>query len=300
MVSEPLPSLEALRCFSEAARLLNFRAAARAVGLTPAALGQRIRQLEDMLDAKLFHRTTRTVTLTEEGLALLPYAHRTLDAAAECVRAGRGEVGPPPMELTLGTRHELGLSWVMPLLPRLRKAQPGLTVHMYFGSGPDLIHRVRTLQIDCAVTSSLLTDPKLDAVRLHEERYVFVGAPRLMKQLPLQSGKDAGRHTLIDITPDLALYRYFRNGPGANELQFGRVLRMGTIAAIRHMVLRGEGIAVLPEYFVGPDLEAQRLVRIMPGVELLADYFRLVFRGDDPRRTVYERIAQAMLLEPLR
>jgi DNA-binding transcriptional LysR family regulator len=299
-VSEPLPSLEALRCFAEAARLLNFRAAARAVGLTPAALGQRIRQLEEMLDAKLFHRTTRTVTLTEEGLALLPYAHRTLDAASECVRAGRGEVGPPPMELTLGTRHELGLSWVMPLLPRLRKAQPGLTVHMYFGSGPDLIHRVRTLQIDCAVTSSVLTDPKLDAVRLHEERYVFVGAPRLVRQTPLSSGADASNHTLIDITPDLALYRYFRNGPGANALQFGKVLRMGTIAAIRHMVLRGEGVAVLPEYFVRPDVDGERLVRIMPQVELLSDYFRLVFRGDDPRRTVYERIAQAMLQEPLR
>jgi LysR family transcriptional regulator, glycine cleavage system transcriptional activator len=299
-VAEPLPSLEALRCFAEAARLLNFRAAARAVGLTPAALGQRIRQLEEMLDAKLFHRTTRTVTLTEQGLALLPYAHRTLDAASDCVRAGRGEVGPPPMELTLGTRHELGLSWVLPLLPRLRKAQPGLTVHVYFGSGPDLIHRVRTLQIDCAVTSSVLTDPKLDAVRLHEERYVFVGAPRLVRHAPLAAPRDAPRHTLIDVTPDLALYRYFRDGPGASELQFGKVLRMGTIAAIRHLVLRGEGVAVLPEYFVGPDLEAERLVRIMPSVHLQSDYFRLVFRGDDPRRTVYERIAHAMLQESLK
>jgi DNA-binding transcriptional LysR family regulator len=299
-VSEPLPSLEALRCFAEAARLLNFRAAARAVGLTPAALGQRIRQLEELLEAKLFHRTTRTVTLTEEGLALLPYAHRTLEAASECVRAGRGEVGPPPMELTLGTRHELGLSWVLPLLPRLRKAQPGLTLHMYFGSGPDLVHRVRTLQIDCAVTSSVLTDPKLDAVRLHEERYVFVGAPRLMRSTPMLSAADARRHRLVDVTPDLALYRYLRDGPDATELHFERLLCMGTIAAIRHLVLRGEGLAVLPEYFVAPDLEAGRLLRLLPHIQLQSDYFRLVFRGDDPRRTVYERIAGAMLLEPLK
>ncbi|HKE14847.1 MAG TPA: LysR family transcriptional regulator [Kofleriaceae bacterium] len=299
-MSESLPSLEALRCFAEAARLLNFRAAARAVGLTPAALGQRIRQLEELLDAKLFHRTTRTVTLTEEGLALLPYAHRALEAASECVRAGRGEVGPPPMELTVGTRHELGLSWVMPLLPRLRRAQPGLTVHVYFGSGPDLIHRVRTLQIDCAVTSSMLTDPKLDAVRLHEERYVFVGAPKLVRAAPLHKPADAPRHTLIDVTADLSLYRYLRDGPSSTELHFGKVLRMGTIAAIRHLVIRGEGVAVLPEYFVRPDLEAGRLARLMPHVELLSDYFRLVFRGDDPRRTVYERIAQVMLVDPLK
>jgi LysR family transcriptional regulator, glycine cleavage system transcriptional activator len=188
----------------------------------------------------------------------------------------------------------------MPLLPRLRKSQPGLTLHMYFGSGPDLIHRVRTLQIDCAVTSSVLTDPKLDAVRLHEERYVFVGAPRLVRATPLANGRDTPRHTLIDVTPDLALYRYLRDGPGGSELQFGRVLRMGTIAAIRHLVVRGEGVAVLPEYFVAPDLATERLVRLMPQVPLLSDYFRLVFRGDDPRRTVYERMAQSMLLEPLK
>ena len=299
-MTEALPSLEALRCFAEAARLLNFRAAARSVGLTPAALGQRIRQLEDMLEVKLFHRTTRTVTLTEEGLALLPYAHRTLEAAADCVRAGRGEVGPPPMELTLGTRHELGLSWVVPILPRLRRAQPGLTLHVYFGSGPDLVHRVRSLQIDCAVTSAVLTDPKLDGLKLHEERYVFVGAPRLLKQTPLDGPGDAARHTLVDVTADLALYRYFRDGSGAPEMQFGHVLRMGTIAAIRHLVLRGEGVAVLPEYFVQPDLDQNRLERVLPEVQPAADYFRLVFRSDDPRRSVYERMVHAMLQEPLR
>jgi LysR family glycine cleavage system transcriptional activator len=299
-VSEQLPSLDALRCFSEAARLLNFRAAARAVGLTPAALGQRIKQLEDLLDARLFHRTTRTVTLTEEGLALLPYAQRTLEAAADCVRAGRGEVGPPPMELTLGTRHELGLSWVMPLLPRLRKAQAGLTLHVYFGSGPDLVHRVRSLQIDCAVTSTVLTDPKLDSIKLHEERYVFVGAPKLLKQIPLADPRNAERHTLVDVTPDMALFRYFRDGNGAPPMQFGKVLRMGTIAAIRHLVLRGDGLAVLPEYFVQPDLDADRLVRLFPSVTLQSDHFRLVFRSDDPRRSAYERMGQAMLQEPLK
>jgi LysR family transcriptional regulator, glycine cleavage system transcriptional activator len=59
-------------------------------------------------------------------------------------------------------------------------------------------------------------------------------------------------------------------------------------------------VAVLPEYFVAPDLEAGRLLRLLPHVQLQSDYFRLVFRGDDPRRTAYERIAAAMLLEPLR
>jgi len=281
--------------------LLNFRAAAGAVGLTPAALGQRIKQLEELLDVQLFHRTTRSVTLTEEGLALMPHASKALEAARECLRAGRGEVGPPPMELVLGTRHELGLSWILPLLPRLRRALPGLTTHVYFGSGPDLIHRVRTLQIDIAVTSSLLSDPKLDNARLHEEKYVFVGQPKMLKANPLSASEHAADHTLIDVTADLALFRYWRDGEGeVDDLLWGSVRRIGTIAAIRYLVLRGEGVAVLPEYFVGPDIKAKRLVRIFSRVKLKSDYFRLVFRGDDPRRAVYVRIAEVLREEPLR
>lgn len=298
---EPLPPLDALRCFAEAARLLNFRAAARAVGLTPAALGQRIRQLEELMETKLFHRTTRSVTLTEEGLALLPYAQKALNAASECIRAGRGEVGPAPMELVLGTRHELGLSWIVPMLPKLRQAHESLTIHVYFGSGPDLVHRVRTLQIDCAVTSSLITDPKLDTARLHEERYVFVGAPKLLKKKPLEKVEQAEEHVLIDVSPDLPLFRYWRDGEGGTDaMQFAGILSMGTIAAIRQLVLRGDGVAVLPEYFVEPDLKGSRLVTLFPAVTPLSDYFRLVFRGDDPRRSVYESMAETMLAEPLK
>ena len=64
--------------------------------------------------------------------------------------------------------------------------------------------------------------------------------------------------------------------------------------------LRGDGVAVLPEYFVTPDLKANRLTRIFPRVRPLSDYFRLVFRADDPRRSVYKRISLEMLKEPLR
>ncbi len=296
-----LPSLESLRCFAEAARLLNFRAAARAVALTPAALGQRIRQLEEQIGKPLFHRTTRRVVLTQAGLALVPYAERALADAEDCLRAGRGEVGPPPLEITLGTRHELGMSWILPTLPRLRAAQPGLTIHLYFGSSADLLIRARTLEVDCAVGSMRLTDPKLDSVRLHREDYAFVASPRLLEENPLRAPPQAKNHVLIDTQAELPLFRYWRDAPGGGDrLEFARVLRMGTIEAIRAQVLAGEGVAVLPLYLVAPDLRAGRLHRLFPGVKLLSDWFRLIFRIDDPRRTVYQTMAQTLLEVPLK
>jgi DNA-binding transcriptional LysR family regulator len=296
-----LPSLDSLRCFVEAARLLNFRLAARSVALTPAALGNRIKQLEEQLGAPLFHRTTRRVVLTQAGLALVPHAQRTLLDAELCGRAARGEAGPAPVELTLGTRHELGLSWIVPMLSRLRLGQPGLTLHLYFGSSADLLARVRSVEIDCAVGSMRVTDPKLDSVRLHQERYVFVGQPRLLARNPLRSPADAARHTIVDINAELSLFGYWRDAPGGGDrLRFGQVLRIGTIAAIRELVLAGEGVAVLPAYLVGPELKQRRLVTLFPQVRLLSDYFRLIFRAADPRRSLYEALARTMLTVPLR
>lgn len=295
-----LPSVDSLHCFSEAARLLNFRAAARAVSLTPAALGQRIRQLEEQLGVQLFHRTTRNVVLTEHGLALLPYAHKTLAAAAECTRAARGEIGPAPVELLLGTRYELGMSWIVPMLPTIRAAQPSVTLHLYFGSSADLMIRVRTLEIDCAVGSMRVADPKLDSFKLHPEHYVFVGKPALLARKPLRRHADAARHTLVDTRADLALFRYFADAPGGEKLDFQRFLFMGAIGAVRELALRGEGVAVLPQYLVAPDLAAHRLVRLFPKVQLLSDHFRIIFRADDPRRSVYEALAATMRGQPLR
>ena len=295
------PSLDSLRCFAEAARSLNFRHAARQVALSPAALGQRIRQLEDGLGATLFQRTTRSVVLTEAGRSLVPHARRVLDAARDCRLAVHGELGRAPEEIVLGTRQELGLSWVMPVRRKVGALLPHVTVHLYFSSGEDLVARVRMLDIDCAITSTRLSDPKLEAINLHEERYVFVGGPRLLARHPLRRARDARAHTLVDTTQELPLFRYWRDAVGGvDSLRFGRVLRMGTIAAMRDLVLAGGGVAVLPEYFVRRDLRARRLKIIMPRVKPTSDFFRLVFRADDSRRVFFTQLAQIMGKEPLR
>ena len=201
----------------------------------------------------------------------------------------------------LGTRHELGMSWIVPMLPLLRRRHPQLTIHLYVGSGSDLLIRVRTGEVHCAVGSMRMDDPKLDAVRLHREDYVFVGQPALMRQTPLRRPADAARHTLLDERSALPLYAYWRDSAGGRDrLTFGRFVYLGTTAAIRAGVLAGDGIAVLPKYLIAPDLAAGRLVSILPRVRPLHDFFRLIFRTDDPRRSLYQSVATTMASQPLR
>jgi DNA-binding transcriptional LysR family regulator len=270
------------------------------VALTPAAVGQRIRQLEDQVGAKLFHRTSRTCVLTQEGLALLPHAQATLELAGNCMRAARGETAPPQFELVLGTRHELGLSWIVPMLPAIRNAHPGLKVHLYFGSGVDLLIRVRTLEIHAAIGSMRSFDPRIGSERLHPEEYVFVGQKQLLRKQQLLDADHAIAHTLIDTSSELPLFGYWRDARGAPVLKFGSVLHMGTIAAVHRLVRDGEGVAVLPRYLIADDLRSKRLKVLFPAVKPGLDHFRLFFRVDDPRRSLYEALATTMRQHPLR
>ncbi|MBL8604934.1 MAG: LysR family transcriptional regulator [Myxococcales bacterium] len=295
------PSVDNLRCFLAAATSLNFRTAAKTVHLSPAAFGQRIAQLEAQLEAPLFARSTRSISLTPAGVALVPQARAAVAASEACLRVVKGELEALPMELVVGTRHELGMSWIVPALDTLKARFTRQKLNLYFGSGEDLLVRLRTREIDLAVTSTRLADPRLDAVVLHPERYVFVAARSLLAREPFSRRAHAARHTLIDAAPDLPLYRYWRDAPGSAEaLTFADHWYLGTIEAIAWAVREGRGVAVLPEYLVARSLARKQLVELLPSVRANEDHFRLVFRADDARRALFEAIADTLRALPLR
>jgi LysR family glycine cleavage system transcriptional activator len=301
IVFRVLPDPESLNCFLAAARHLSFRAAAREVSLTPPALGKRIAQLEAQLGTRLFQRTTRRVELTEAGLRLIPSAESALRAVEECVHAARGQTEPPSQDLVIGTRHELGLSWLLPMLGQLEKRHPFLTLHLYFGSGPDLELRARRGEIDCAVSSRQIEDPRIEGLPLHREDYAFVAHPKLLAKTPLDRAAQFKNHTLIDVTPGLPLFSYWRRAAPVRETpRFAQVRILGSIAACRWAILHKQGVGLLPRYQVARDLERGSLQTVLTKVEPRFDSFRLLVRRDDPRRSLFEALAIEMRAHPLK
>ncbi|MCA9526512.1 MAG: LysR family transcriptional regulator [Myxococcales bacterium] len=296
-----LPDPDSLRCFLAAAELLSFRAAAERVHLSAAAFSDRIRRLEEDLDVRLFERSTRRVELTAAGRRLKPQAERALAEAGACKAVVHAEDRPLPFELTLGTRFELGLSWLLPALDPLQAARPDRRLNLSFGVGPDLWSRIARGEVDAVVTSTRLTVGELDYALLHEERYVFCGAPALLAQTPLGHPDDARAHTLLDAFADLPLFRYLLDArPAADAWGFRRTELLGTIAAIRLRALAGKGVAVLPAYFVADDLAAGRLVAVLPDHPLQHDWFRLIWRRGHPLAEELRALAEALRGFPLR
>ncbi len=292
--------LESLRCFVVAAEQRNFRAAARAVALSPAAFSDRIKRLEEELAALLFDRTTRRVLLTPAGERLLGQARACLSEAERCKSAVSGSA-TPPFELVIGTRFELGLSWLVPLLSKLERARPERRVHLYFGDTNDALRQLRQDGIDCMVTSARIASPGLRYARLHEERYAFVASPKLIAARPLARHEHCARHTLLEINRDLPLFRYFLDArPGDEEWTFGELQHLGTIGAVRARALEGAGVAVLPHYFVREDIKEGRLARIMQSVKMPVDWFRLIWRDGHPRQQAFHDLAGELAEHPLK
>ena len=295
-----LPDIESLRCFVAAARTLHFKTAASHVNLSPSALGARIRALEELFGAPLFDRTTRAVRLTPAGEVLVPLAQRCLEDARDCVEALLDPDETLPFSLTLGTRFELGMSWVLPALRDLRERRPERLLDLYFGDSDDLLGRVRGRRIDAMISSVRLTLGDLRHAPLHEERYVFVGEPGLVARQPLEVPDQARTHVLLDAHPDLPLFRYFLDAaPVSDVWAFSGAEHLGTIAAVRYRVLEGAGVAVLPRYFVEQDLAQGRLVALVEHVEPHRDFFRLIWRGGHPLEDELQGLAAELRAIPL-
>lgn len=296
MHGRPLPSVDSLRCFVAAAEQLNFRRAAAEVSLTPAALSQRIKQLEDLLDCRLFDRSSRHVALTADGQALLGRARTALHALTEC-RDVAGDASAR-LRFTLGTRFELGMSWIVPILVELRTTRPQWHIDLVFGSGTEIVERLEAGRVDAIVTSAPTAAADWAAEVLHPERYVLVGAPALLAEHALHEPVHAAHHVLLDIDGDLPLARYLVSVcPG---LSFQSVWRAGTGAAVHALARAGQGVAVLPEYMVEHDLKAGALERLLPRVELLTDTFRLLYRERSPLAHVLAQLAEELRARPLR
>lgn len=295
---KPLPDPDSLRCFLAAAELLNFRAAAERVFLSPAAFSERIRALEALLEAPLFERSTRHVAITQAGLRLKAHAEHVLAASAACAEVVRE--GPLPFSLVVGTRFELGLSWLLPALDALNAERPERRLHLAFGVGPDLLVRLGRGEVDAVITSTRLTLGEVDYALLHEERYVFCAAPALLEHTPLTCPADAARHTLLDAFGDLPLFRYLQDArPASAGWSFAGIELLGTIAAIRVRALAGRGVAVLPAYFVASDLAEGRLVPLLTDHPLQNDWFRLIWRRSHPLAHELRALADALRALPL-
>ena len=120
------PPLNALRAFEAAARLSSFSQAANELCVTPGAIAQQVKSLEDWAGAPLFDRHAQGVRLTPLGRAVAPGLGDTFDKLAETAHLLRRIAAP--YEIRIATLPSIAQLWLSPRLPAIRRASPGLSI----------------------------------------------------------------------------------------------------------------------------------------------------------------------------
>ncbi|MBM74794.1 MAG: hypothetical protein CMK59_05290 [Proteobacteria bacterium] len=292
-----LPDLESLRCFVAAAQTQSFRKAAKMVSLSPGAFSERIQRLEQQLGMSLFIRSTRHVSLSVEGSRLLKHARQLLEEAQEFQSYASAQEAQ--VSLTLGTRYELGLSYLLPILEELKKTHPHWNIHLFFGDAPSLTSALLSSDVDVVFSSMRVDNPKLHIQTTHPEHYVLVAKSHLASQI--HSISDLKPHTLVDISPSFPLFRYFgeSNHLRAQEL-FSEHRFLGTISALLYWVLKQDAFAVLPLYFVKEALSTQEISVVLPELEVHHDYFRLFWTKNHWAEASIIQLADFLRAHPLK
>ncbi len=188
-----LPSLYGLRAFEAAGRLLSFKLAALELHVTPGAVSQQIRALEDSLAVKLFRRASRAVELTKEGQALLPVLTSSFQRIADAARKLKNDQHTGILTVTV--IPSFAARWLVPRLGRFREAHPDIDVRI--SPSARLVDFARE-DVDLGIRRGLGRYPGLSSERLMTEEYFPVCAPRLLEgRARLKAPDDLRNHVLL-------------------------------------------------------------------------------------------------------
>lgn len=252
-----IPPLTALKAFEAAARRLNITRAAEELSVTPGAISQQIRILEQHAGAPLFHREGRQIALTELGAELYPLLHDGFDYLK---RAGDLIYRP-------NRRHALAISvppsfaskWLAPRIARFSAAHPEIEVWM---SADMRLADVGGGRVDVAIRYGRGDYSGVRSERLLSADVIPVCSPTLLSRL--KKPADLAHEVLIHLRPseleeprpDWPTWLAARK---LTEIDAGSGPRFDQTALAIEAAAHGQGVALAPYAFVAEDLASGRL-----------------------------------------
>ncbi|MCZ6556912.1 MAG: transcriptional regulator GcvA [SAR324 cluster bacterium] len=251
-----LPSLNALRAFEATARHLSFKEAARELYVTPGAVSQQVKALEEALGLILVRRLTRAIELTEAGHTLLATLRDSFQRISETVESlvERDTTGP----LTISVLPSLAAKWLVPRLGRFQARHPDIDVRI---SASNQFTDFAREDVDLGIRHGLGEYPGLRSDLLLPGELLAVCSPALLKgPLPLKSPRDLRHHTLLHADPRVEWSMWLKTH-GVEGVNAGRGPRFSDDGLMLRAAIEGQGVAISSRALVADDLAAGRLVR---------------------------------------
>ena len=241
--------------FSAIAESGSLSAAARRLGLSPMTVSRRLATLEGELGVRLFHRTTRSVSLTAEGETFLPFATTLLEASEGARISLKSYAGTASGVLKVTAPTVFGQSVIMPLIPALLAEHPALRVDLTLS---DSIVDIVGLGIDVAIRIATLRDSGLIARPLAPNRRVLCASPNYLERHGVPTTMDALLNHRRIALHGMPYWPFMRGGEPVAMRAEG-VFSANSVEAVRTASRQGLGVAMLTYWDVRDDLDTGAL-----------------------------------------
>jgi LysR family glycine cleavage system transcriptional activator len=284
-----LPPLNALRAFAAAARHLSFARAAEELFVTPAAVSQQVKLLEDHLGRPLFRRTHRALLLTDDGQALLPgllEAFARMDESLAALEAlDEGGI------LTVSMAPSFAAKWLVPRLERFQTLHPDIDVRV---TASMALVSFADDGVDCAIRYGLGQYPGLVVQKLLDESVVPVCSPALRAARAVGSAAEMLRDVTLlhDDSPEqdasCPTWRMWLKAAGITGVDAARGLHFNQASLVLEAAIAGRGAALAKAQLAADDLRAGRLVRLFATSQPVAFAYYFVC---PPTRATLRKVA---------
>jgi DNA-binding transcriptional LysR family regulator len=258
--------MEWYRIFRYTARHGNVTKAAQELHVTQPSVSYAIKQMEEALGLKLFHRLSKGVELTEEGRALLAYVEQSfalLEAAQQHVRDLKQLTAG---ELRVGASDSLIKHLLLPQLSFFHTRYPGIRIRLSHGRTPDIAQRLKEGLIDCAVVHMPVDDPKLDVQPLAalDDCFVVGEAYRELAGRALTAG-DLVRLPLLLLSPGSSTRSFVDRWFAARGFTTKPDIELGSVDLLVEFAIQGFGAAFVTRSFVAQELSRGKLFELRLG-----------------------------------
>ncbi len=250
--------------FVQAVKEGGFSAAARVLELTPSAVSKQISRLEDRLGLRLLNRSTRHISLTDEGRVFYERCAHIVAEIEEAEEWAAARQGTVRGVLHVASTVVFAKKHILPLLPEFVERNPKLKISLEVTDRTvDLVEE----GFDVAIRfTEQLSDPSLIARPLAANRRVICAAPSYLESHGMpQTPEDLSKYHCLRLYTVSAFNDWEFEGPeGTCVLNVSGNFETNSADALYHAALAGLGIARLSTYVIGPDLKAGRLVWLLP------------------------------------
>jgi DNA-binding transcriptional LysR family regulator len=251
--------IEDIALFQMIVSVGSLSAAARRLGVTPMLVSRRLAGLEAEVGARLFHRTTRSLSLTPEGEALLPHAAAIIeahDAALESVSSsGHGLSG----RLKVTAPNVIGHAVIVPLVAELIATNPALRVDLTLS---DAVIDIASAGLDVAVRVAPMKPSDLIATKLADNPYVVCASPDYIARFgaPLTIDELVShpciKLNVMDTWP-------MKRAGNQERVRIDGPLSANTVDAVRAACVAGVGVAMMTYWDVREQLKRKELEQIV-------------------------------------